>query len=65
MDKVIDAASNTFGVRLELANAGHSIPGGIRCDINFLVDVVEPQPVTEVPMQVPGPLRASQVAVFN
>jgi RND family efflux transporter MFP subunit len=41
VDKVIDAASNTFGVRLELANADHAIPGGIRCDINFLVDVVD------------------------
>jgi len=41
VDKVIDAASNTFGVRLELANPEHAIPGGIRCDINFLVDVVD------------------------
>jgi RND family efflux transporter MFP subunit len=41
VDKVIDAASNTFGVRLELDNPGHAIPGGIRCDINFLVDVAD------------------------
>jgi multidrug efflux pump subunit AcrA (membrane-fusion protein) len=41
VDKVIDAASNTFGVRLELANPEYAIPGGIRCDINFLVDVVD------------------------
>lgn len=38
VDKVIDAASNTFGVRLELENQDHAIPGGIRCDINFLLD---------------------------
>ena len=41
VDKVIDAASNTFGVRLELENPEHAIPGGIRCDINFLADIVE------------------------
>jgi RND family efflux transporter MFP subunit len=41
VDKVIDAASNTFGVRLELENPEHAIPGGIRCDIHFLVDVVD------------------------
>ena len=40
VDKVIDAASNTFGVRLELENTDHGLPGGIRCDINFLTDVV-------------------------
>jgi RND family efflux transporter MFP subunit len=36
VDKVIDAASNTFGVRLELENPDYAIPGGIRCIINFL-----------------------------
>jgi RND family efflux transporter MFP subunit len=41
VDKVIDAASNTFGVRLELDNPDHAIPGGIRCEINFLVDVAD------------------------
>jgi len=39
VDKVIDAASNTFGVRLQLDNPDYEIPGGIRCDINFLTDV--------------------------
>lgn len=41
VDKVIDAASNTFGVRLEFENADLATPGGIRCDINFLLDVVD------------------------
>jgi multidrug efflux pump subunit AcrA (membrane-fusion protein) len=41
VDKVIDAASNTFGVRLEFENADLATPGGVRCDINFLVDVVD------------------------
>lgn len=38
VDKVIDAASNTFGARLELENPDLAIPGGIRCGINFLLD---------------------------
>lgn len=36
VDPVIDAASDTFGVRLLLANPDHRIPGGVRCDIRFL-----------------------------
>ena len=36
VDRVIDAASNTFGIRLELSNPDYAIPGGIRCDIDFL-----------------------------
>ena len=38
VDRVIDAASNTFGVRLLLSNPDHNIPGGIRCDVKFLTD---------------------------
>jgi RND family efflux transporter MFP subunit len=35
VDPVIDAASNTFGVRLSLANPRHTIPAGIRCDVDW------------------------------
>jgi RND family efflux transporter MFP subunit len=35
VDKVIDAASGTFGVRLELPNPGNRIPAGIRCKVRF------------------------------
>lgn len=31
VDRVIDAASNTFRVRLELPNPGHQLPPGLRC----------------------------------
>lgn len=34
-DKVIDAASNTFRVRLSLPNPSHSIPAGLRCKVAF------------------------------
>jgi membrane fusion protein (multidrug efflux system) len=33
IDKVIDAASGTFGVRLEIPNPGNKIPAGLRCDV--------------------------------
>jgi RND family efflux transporter MFP subunit len=36
VDKVIDAASGTFGVRLELANKDHAIPSGLKCQVHFL-----------------------------
>ena len=35
VDRVVDAASGTFGVRLQLANPGYKIPAGIRCGVRF------------------------------
>jgi membrane fusion protein (multidrug efflux system) len=35
VDRVIDAASSTFGIRLELPNPDNRIPAGIRCRIRF------------------------------
>ena len=35
VDRVVDAASGTFGVRLELPNPGNKIPAGIRCNVQF------------------------------
>jgi RND family efflux transporter MFP subunit len=35
VDRVIDAASGTFGVRLELPNPDHAIPGGLHCQVRF------------------------------
>jgi RND family efflux transporter MFP subunit len=35
VDRVIDAASGMFGVRLELPNPGQRIPSGARCTIDF------------------------------
>jgi RND family efflux transporter MFP subunit len=35
VDRVIDAGSGTFGVRLELANPGNKIPAGLRCSVRF------------------------------
>jgi RND family efflux transporter MFP subunit len=35
VDPVIDAASNTFRVRLELPNPKNAIPSGLRCRVSF------------------------------
>jgi RND family efflux transporter MFP subunit len=35
VDRVIDAASGTFGVRLELRNPGNIIPAGAKCKLRF------------------------------
>jgi RND family efflux transporter MFP subunit len=36
VDRVIDASSGTFGVRLELPNPDHTLPGGLKCTVSFL-----------------------------
>ena len=35
IDSVFDTASGTFGVRLEMPNAGGKVPAGIRCRVDF------------------------------
>ena len=35
VDRVVDAASNTFRVRLTLPNPDHRLPAGLRCRISF------------------------------
>lgn len=36
VDQVFDAASRTFGVRLELSNEDLSLPAGLRCRVKFM-----------------------------
>ena len=36
VDPVIDAASGTFSVRLDLPNPDGQIPGGLHCTVKFL-----------------------------
>ena len=36
VDRVVDSASGTFGVQLELPNQDHAIPGGVHCQVRFL-----------------------------
>ena len=38
VDKVIDSASSTFGVRLELPNAEEQMPSGLKCLVRFEIN---------------------------
>jgi len=35
VDRVIDAASGAFGVRLELPNPKYLLPAGLKCKVSF------------------------------
>jgi multidrug efflux pump subunit AcrA (membrane-fusion protein) len=35
VDRVIDTASNSFRVRMDLPNPGHALPAGVRCKADF------------------------------
>jgi membrane fusion protein, multidrug efflux system len=35
VDRVVDAASGTFGVRIEVPNPNNAIPAGLRCKVRF------------------------------
>ena len=35
VDRVVDTASGTFGVRLEMPNPAHEIPAGVKCRVSF------------------------------
>jgi RND family efflux transporter MFP subunit len=37
VDRVLDAASGTFGVRLALPNPRLTLPGGVRCQVTFVM----------------------------
>ena len=49
VDRVLDAASGTFGVRLALPNPHLTLPGGIRCKVTFVM-----HPAGDVPALVSG-----------
>jgi RND family efflux transporter MFP subunit len=57
VDKVIDAASNTFRVRLSLPNPGHKLPAGLRCRVDL---PAAPERIAAKPAAAPQP--AARVA---
>jgi hypothetical protein len=36
VDSVVDVASGTFAVELELENEGNQLPSGLKCGLRFL-----------------------------
>ena len=67
VDKVIDAASNTFRVRLSLPNPGHKLPAGLRCRVDLPDAVRTAQEAGPVPGvragTAPAPRPVSTAAV--
>jgi RND family efflux transporter MFP subunit len=60
VDRVIDGASNTFRVRLELPNADHALPAGLRCKAALAAQGAPPSPATPPPARpAPTPTPAS------
>jgi RND family efflux transporter MFP subunit len=47
VDRVVDASSGTFGVRLELPNPDYKLPGGLKCRVSFQTDGANMQSGTE------------------
>ena len=37
VDRIVDAASGTFGVRLEMPNPDNRLPAGLKCKARFAV----------------------------
>lgn len=44
VDRVVDPASNSFRVRLTMANPEHKIPAGLRCRVDFAARTSPPEP---------------------
>ena len=67
IDRVADAATGTFGVRLSLDNADYSIPSGLRCQLAFDPDsapavVAKVAPPKERPATSQGSPKAPEAA---
>ena len=64
VDRVIDAKSGTFGVRLDLPNTKRGIPAGIRCQVKFSrLDVGRPHDSDRRPAIAGQPSRANSAVV--
>lgn len=66
VDKVVDAASNTFRVRLSLPNPDHRLPAGLRCKADWPVaasGAVPARPTPSVAPALPAPTSMRPKAV--
>lgn len=57
VDRVIDAASNTFRVRLELPNPGGALPAGLRCRVDLGIALPAPAAAAITPASLPNAAR--------
>jgi RND family efflux transporter MFP subunit len=57
VDRVADAASGTFRVRLSMPNPDYAVPSGLKCSVEFLpMDQVPGSEIAENPQAEPVPL---------
>jgi RND family efflux transporter MFP subunit len=63
VDKVIDAASNSFRVRLELPNPNLSLPPGLRCKVEFDTGAPSADNAVPKPLAQPSADSSHQKAV--
>ena len=54
VDRVIDAASNSFAVRLEMPNPEYIIPSGLKCSVQFMPEPVQTLAAIDLPEKAPG-----------
>jgi RND family efflux transporter MFP subunit len=64
VDRVADAASGTFGVRLSLANPDYRIPAGLRCKLSSFVGESESTPAQQADSEV-KPVPQNSPALTN
>jgi RND family efflux transporter MFP subunit len=57
IDRMIDAGSNTFRVRLALPNPGHKLPAGARCKLDAPVAATPPAAAASEPALMPTAQR--------
>ncbi len=62
VDRVIDAASNTFRVRLELPNPGGALPAGLRCKVDLALSLPAPASTSAQARPVPAVHSAARTA---
>ena len=65
VDPILDAASGTFRIRLELPNEDFSLTSGLRCQVNFLDKMASPQPVPAEEIQVVEEAEAPAIEQIN
>ena len=64
IDRLMDTASGTFGVRMELRNAQQKLPAGIRCKAGFAgIDIREPRAAARAPGAAARPAAAESKQV--
>ena len=65
VDRVIDAASNSFRVRLELPNPANELPPGLRCKVEFDGLQTQDAAAAAKPAQPPAAKPAGEAATPN